>query len=229
MKRCSQCEFIYEDDQFVCDMDGQALIQDHSFSVLQAQSSALAPIAAPPKSSTLRGIGLPAGVGLLLAALFSVGFYVSDASSADGTSTLQAADRQLDQPVPITQSSAVQMTVSPVPSESAPASSVETPEANALQPGREGDSAKHAHPNERDQRLSIARDLPPLPRVRPLPRLPNAKPLGTQSGNTGIVTTTMRAQPQRSTTEPVPPAKKDSKVGSFLKKTGRVLSKPFKF
>ena len=28
MKVCSQCEFIYEDDQGVCDMDGAALIYD---------------------------------------------------------------------------------------------------------------------------------------------------------------------------------------------------------
>jgi hypothetical protein len=28
MKRCPQCEFIYEDDQSVCDMDGIRLVLD---------------------------------------------------------------------------------------------------------------------------------------------------------------------------------------------------------
>ena len=28
MKRCPQCEFIYEDDQSLCDMDGVLLVFD---------------------------------------------------------------------------------------------------------------------------------------------------------------------------------------------------------
>ena len=28
MKRCPQCEFIYEDDQSLCDMDGVLLVLD---------------------------------------------------------------------------------------------------------------------------------------------------------------------------------------------------------
>ncbi len=30
MKRCPQCEFIYEDDQSCCDMDGIDLVFDHA-------------------------------------------------------------------------------------------------------------------------------------------------------------------------------------------------------
>ena len=58
MKRCPQCEFIYEDDQSMCDMDGVLLVFDsrtlpnlHALATVPAVPRAAAP---KPRSSCLR-------------------------------------------------------------------------------------------------------------------------------------------------------------------------------
>jgi len=35
MKLCPQCDFIYEDDQSVCDMDGKELVSDPATVVIE--------------------------------------------------------------------------------------------------------------------------------------------------------------------------------------------------
>jgi hypothetical protein len=98
---------------------------------------------------------------------------------------------------------------------------IANPEPEAL------DKTVHAHIRKSDERFPIARSVPPLPRLRPLPRLPEAKPLEKKpnsrvTGRTSQSSVKPKTQPDPAT------VKKDSKLGSFLKKTGRVLSKPFK-
>jgi hypothetical protein len=111
--------------------------------------------------------------------------------------------------------------VEPVTLEPSEPVTITKPEPNAL------DKTVHAHIRKTDERFPIARSVPPLPRLRPLPRLPKARPLETKPNSTATGRTSQRsAQPN----EPNPAAtgKKDSKLGSLLKKTGRVLSKPFR-
>lgn len=43
MKRCPLCDFIYEDDQSVCDMDGTELVHDSEELVPAAKDSTPAP------------------------------------------------------------------------------------------------------------------------------------------------------------------------------------------
>lgn len=226
MKRCSQCEFIYEDDQNVCDMDGQTLTPDYAFPVLAPLSvlpEGSAPIARP---SSLRGIALPAGTGLLMALLFSVGFY----ASAD---TVQpASEASIPQVSNPSLTASVEAGLPFSSAEASVSAPTETslvtgePEENPAQ-GRAtvGETNKRAHVG-RDT-FAIARSVPPLPRVRPLPRLPAAKPVDRQSTNISVVRSSAPAQSQKANTEQAP-KKGDSKVGGFLKKTGRFLSKPFK-
>jgi hypothetical protein len=225
MKRCPQCEFIYEDHQSVCDMDGQDLLHDHALAVLPPHTTSAIKSA---KRSSLNGIALPAGAGLLLAVAIFIGYTASPSSlqtktegatAKPATQQLEAISRQSDL---FMQSTGSVSAVEPGTLEPSESETIANPETEVL------NKTVHAHIRKSDERFPIARSVPPLPRLRPLPRLPEAKPLEKKPGSTGTGRTSQRsAQPK---TESVSGAtiKKDSKLGSFLKKTRRVLSKPFR-
>ena len=221
MKRCPQCEFIYEDNQSLCDMDGQSLVRDNALSVMQPRSSS--PIK-PPKHSSLNGIALPAGAGILLALAIFIGSTVSSTPLQTKTeATARNATQQLEASAPRRSDLSLQSTgsisaVEPVTVEPSEPLTITKPEPNVL------DRTVHAHIRKSDERFPITRSVPPLPRLRPLPRLPEARPLDTR---THRGRTQSSAQP-KTESKPAAAGKKDSKLGSFLKKTGRALSKPFK-
>lgn len=225
MKRCPQCEFIYEDHQSVCDMDGQSLLHDHALSVIQPRNSS--PIK-PAKRSSLSGVALPAGAGLLLAVAIFIGSTASPSSlqtKTEGAS--QTATQQLDASPARQNDLSVQSTgsisaVEPATLEPSEPVTITKPEPNAL------DKTVHAHIRKTDERFPIARSVPPLPRLRPLPRLPEARPLENKPNPTVTGRTPQRSAQPKIGSAPAAAVEKDSKLGSFLKKTGRVLSKPFK-
>src|ERR1043165_2617530 len=72
MKRCPQCEFIYEDDQSLCDMDGVLLVFDTRN---LPNPHALATM--PPKPQTRRNRAAPAFATLILAIVLGMVYYVS--------------------------------------------------------------------------------------------------------------------------------------------------------
>lgn len=226
MKRCTQCEFIYEDDQSVCDMDGQSLTSDYAFPVASTSEKSASPL----KPSSLRGIALPAGAGLLMALLFSVGFYASadtvqpgsEATIPQVSNALQAETVfQAGAPFSLAQASVSAPSTEPQLKVSEPE------EGTAIQAGDPStDAAKRAH-GDRDK-LAISRSLPPLPRVRPLPRLPAAKPVDREASNITVVRSSVPSSSRKLINEKAHSPKSESKVGGFLKKTGRFLSKPFK-
>jgi hypothetical protein len=224
MKRCPQCEFIYEDDQSLCDMDGQSLVYDHALSIIQPRTSAQTRVAKP---LSLNGIALPAGAGLLLALAIFIGSTASPSSlqvKSEGA-TAQTTTKQFDTSSSRQTNLSIQSTGSVSALESAtpqPSEPVTTtkPERNAIL-----DKA-HARLEKGDPRFPIARTVPALPRLRPLPRLPDAKPLEKKSSSTGIGRTPERSPQPKAKSEST--GKKDSKLGSLLKKTGRVLTKPFR-
>ncbi len=224
MKRCPQCEFIYEDDQSSCDMDGQGLVQDHGLSVMQPSPAAQIKAS---KLSSLNGIALPAGAGVLLALAIFIGYTVSPSplqTKTEGASS-QTAPQQIDAPSSqqsnlTLQSAASISALEPPPSEPSEPVATSTQERNAIL-----NKAAHAHIQKGDERFPVARSVPPLPRLRPIPRLPEATPLDKKSKPNG---TSRTARSPHSKSESSTTGKKDSKVGSFFKKTGRVLSKPFR-
>lgn len=224
MKRCPQCEFIYEDHQSVCDMDGQSLLHDHALSVVQPRSSS--PLK-PTKLASLNGIALPAGAGLLLAVAIFIGYTVSPSQLQTKTegATAQTAPQQLNSPRQndlFMQSTGYISAVEPATLEpSEPVRSAQ-PEPDVL------DKTVHAHIRKSDERFPIARSVPPLPRLRPLPRLPEARPLETKPNSTTTGRMSKRSALPKTGSAPTAAVRKDSKLGSILKKTGRVLSKPFK-
>lgn len=201
MKRCPQCEFIYEDEQVTCDMDGVILAFDKTSTVVNGQRS------------MVKSFAVPALVGTASAVVLCLAFYSSPLLVANPEGPPVAPEQMPATPVsaPSPIPPAIEV---PSPLPSPPPLSEPSRDKQAANSARTSD-ANHANPSTSDSRLTIKRGLPPLPRVPTLPRLPPAR-VRKISANDKVQITT--SQP-----------KKQSKVESFLKKTGRVITKPFKF
>ena len=199
MKRCPQCEFIYEDEQTTCDMDGAMLAFDKNSAAVDG----------PP--SRVKSFAVPAVVGTALAAVLVLAFYTSPLLVAKPDAGQLSPERT----APVNPDSAP-TPIRPVieePSTSPSPELLEPTSADRAADSEGTSDANHANPKRTDSRLTIRRGLPPLPRVPSLPRLPPARPQKSPA-----------SKDQKVTTSP----KKQSKVESFLKKTGRVITKPFK-
>ena len=174
MKRCPQCEFIYEDDQSLCDMDGVLLVFD---SRTLPNLHALATVSAPePGRTSRRNRMVPAFATLILMVAVASVYYFS---------TMPTGASDDIPPVSIT-------------STSVPEAPVVIPAAPAPTPVAEEKT------NEQPRETHAAPTAPPARKV-------------TTTTTTKSVTTKPESK------------KDDSKVGSILKKTGKILKKPFKF
>jgi hypothetical protein len=181
MKRCPQCEFIYEDDQSLCDMDGVLLVFDAR---TLPNVHALATVSAPmPETRPRRNRMVPAFATLLLMLSIASVYYVSTMRNTAPPDFTPASV--------ITEAPAV---IPPAPSPAA----------------EETVAAVEETPKEEPPRETHTSTAPAAkPAAEPARKATTAKPAATK-------------------TEPEP--KKDgSKVGSILKKTGKILKKPFKF
>jgi len=164
MKRCPKCEFIYEDDQSLCDMDGVLLVLD-SRTLPNLHALQTVPAA---KATPKRNRAVPAFATLILALVLGMVYYVSTQRN-----TTQHADIP-PQPAALT---------APIPtSETQPVAEAPKPEPPKPVTTAAAVSAKKA----------IAKAAPSPAKAK------------------------------------VEEKKDDSKVGGFLKKTGRILKKPFK-
>jgi hypothetical protein len=173
MKRCPQCEFIYEDDQSLCDMDGVLLVFDgRSLPNLHALTTI------PPKPQPKRNKAVPAFATGVLALVLGMVYYVSTERNA-----VENADIP---PVPIAASM-----LNPVPSENR-ITEVPSTEKSAAEESK-------------------------APATRSAPATP--APLKKPVTKTATIEETRKPEPR----------KEDSKLNSILKKTGRILKKPFKF
>ncbi|HWF89200.1 MAG TPA: hypothetical protein VN659_10205 [Pyrinomonadaceae bacterium] len=171
MKRCPKCEFIYEDEQSLCDMDGVLLVLDSrnlpNLHALQTVRSV--------KTSTKRNRTVPAFATVILALVLGMVYYVSTQRRAieDDLIPRQPIALSLWKPVPSVSPTAL---AQPFAEETKPQPSKPTPAASV-----------------------------PLP-----PKKATAKPAATP----------MKAKAEEK--------KDDSRVGNLLRKTGRILKKPFK-
>lgn len=173
MKKCPQCEFIYEDDQTLCDMDGALLVYDsRTLPNLHALTTL-------PEKTQRRNRAVPAFATLILALVLGLVYYVSTQR------TIHTADIP---PVP----AAVTESAAPPPPP------VEVEEAAATEADETGEARKEETKPAAGKQSS-----------------------GKKSANKSDAS----SQSKTSTEE----KKDDSKVGSILKKTGKILKKPFKF
>jgi hypothetical protein len=186
MKRCPQCDFVYENDQRLCDFDGTELAAYETAAlpppeIVAPPPQAVAPAVAPVRSRRVGFILLPV-VAVMSAAVLYFAYH---------SIPRRPAPPQDSSPSP------VNVTTPPQP---APSPALAPPHAaDAPSP------APHpATPEEKKVRRAHPAVKPPLADARtPLPAQAE-KPVA--------------ASP-----------KKDSKLGSIMKKTGRLLKKPFKF
>ena len=214
MKRCPQCEFIYEDDQSLCDMDGDELVHDpRSLSLLA--SAAIEPPDAPAKSRW-RSLVLLAVAAGVLAAVLRVDYYNFTHPTAP---RLVSSKAEMPAPKSETQNSILE-TSTP---QSAPGSLSASP------------------PKTRKSKLATSGTVSPSPSPSPTPRVKlatGASPIVKLAPARSPSTTSRPSSPKREESKPKPAIasqkpvnasqKKESRIGSFLKKTGRILKKPFK-
>lgn len=182
MKRCPQCEFIYEDDQSLCDMDGVLLVFD---SRTLPNLHALATVSAPlPGKTSRRNRMVPAFATLILMLAVGSVYYVSNMRNA-APPNFTPASVSVEPP-------AVEAPV--VVPEPSPEASPQPSASNEVQRAPESPA-----PESKPKHATAA-----APTI--------TKPVATKS---------VPAKPE--------PKKDDSKVESILKKTGKILKKPFKF
>ncbi len=185
MKRCSQCDFIYEDDQHLCDMDGHELVYEPTLHALQINAANLAasPSNRSVKSGTRRQV-LAAATAVLIATVLSVGYsgftreYAPQNTKAPSTNVIPAPHSAPDH-TPTTPA----VTPTPSPSHS---------------PGVEKTRVR------RNNASAVARSTPRLHSTAPTRE--TVRPPAAKANH-----------------------KKESGIGGFLKKTGKILKRPFKF
>ena len=176
MKRCPQCEFIYEDDQSLCDMDGVLLVLD---SRTLPNMNALTTV--PPKAAPKRNRAVPAFATLILALVLGMVYFVS-------TQRKEAAQ------------------------------TASTPAV--------AESSANPAPTESPVQVSA-----PQPEPEPQPAVEEPKAPTTKAAAVPVKKVSAKASTSSQTkAAPAAPVEKkeESKVGSILKKTGRILKKPFK-
>lgn len=277
MKLCPQCDFIYEDDQLFCDMDGKELA--HNPAPIATVQSAGRPsritVNIPPKAQARRSPALiVAGVALTL--LLSV-VYFAQLYPSQSSSTASAIHSSSGSTAP----GSLQPSVSPAGSPTAnlgaalpeqsppsrenndgsPASSTQSLTASAALAGdrlaansvaaraasangrglvivrlNNGSSIKAQEAWETKQgvwyRQAGVVTLLKRSQVRTIEHLKtpaaNSVTKSDQEKNRRAEQATSRDRLRPAWSEP-PDTPKQSRVASFLKKTGRILKRPFKF
>jgi hypothetical protein len=233
MKLCSQCDFIYEDNQERCDMDGAELVYEPTLetasqtaletdSKLQrtVRAALIIPLPGSPQHlptrlfAARRRIALQSAAVLTLAVVAFAAYYVSPRLRQTRN---QNPTVSIETP-----------TAPPVNSESldkqagASASNKLEPPGSKRETLLTSDNLQTVN-TKPDTTVPALPGLKPLPRLRPLPTL---KPLPRLAGQSRSLPTNRKASVV--TTKENTNAKKESRFGSFLKKTGRILTKPFK-
>jgi len=210
MKRCPQCEFIYEDDQSRCDMDGIDLVFDHPTPSLTSPK--------PPPRAKLKNSrrSVLSVCGVVLGVLvFAIGFASLERAVTVSSGPASPPQAAVNQTTP-------QEEIANRPPKTA---------AEPIEPVAEDPAVTMARNSAKASQVvgrEPGSDLPSKPAAEPLQR----NSLGTRGVVLGSVPPQNRIdadRPQpgmiRSTTPA--PAKKDSKVVSIVKKTGRFFKKAF--
>ena len=190
MKRCPQCEFIYEDDQSLCDMDGFLLVFDSQ--VLPKPKTPRKVSATPQWRSRV----VTAMAALVLATVLYLVYYVS-------TNQQPAAG-----PYPATVVTSTQ------------------PSSNASQPASDSpvnDAQPAANTIETKTPVSAPTSADTSTKDNKVKSVPVAGAKDSKES-----TLKPKAKSTQKTQSATQAQNSDSKIGSLLKKTGKILKKPFK-
>ena len=207
MKRCPLCDFIYEDEQSLCDMDGYELVADSGL-LSRLDNTTTVPAELPrPTSSWGRRLAFSTVATVILGAVLFLVYYVP---------THRTVRQSNYSPTKVTTGSQSGQTLSPAVEAMTTASPTNVPQSSP--------SPESEKPNEQaEDNTSSSETLAPSTSPSPAPKraekkhkIATAQPVGANQEN-------------RFKRQEHPDEKKDSKISSFLKKTGRILKKPFEF
>jgi outer membrane biosynthesis protein TonB len=154
MKRCPKCEFIYEDDQSLCDMDGVLLVLDsRTLPNLHALATVEVPLAPKP---AWRHRTFPAMAALILATVLSLVYFVTSQRSSYAPPRVEGISIPAANPAPATEQPADTNTTPPPP----PAT--EAVAAPAIdKPAKEKNPKSRTHPKRRRSRSLKRRSARP--------------------------------------------------------------------
>lgn len=215
MRRCPVCDFIYEDDERLCAMDGTGLV-NHT-GPLPFEESAL-PQSAAPANSHWRGSTLIAAGIILAIALFVFFHNVAKRNVLQNNPKAAAQTRpsQAGTPKPVVA----------VPVETATPLATPSPAFNPTPAKSNARPRSHRARQPGDIRAVPVETATPFP--RPAPSLPIRAKIEVPSDvlkSSPVNPNLPRPSATPHTTDTN--QKKESKIRSFLKKAGRVLKKPF--
>jgi hypothetical protein len=220
MKRCPQCEFIYEDDQSLCDMDGIILVFDSTpLPKLQAVTD---PATSLVSVSNWKTHILPVIAAAILGTVMFLVYYVSTHPVASRGPDPTPGSTTVPKSVPQDAAGPTQPSTPPAADANSEKTVVQA-DSKEDPKGESGDNPNATDPKVGPAKPGVNTSSAPIvqPKVDPiLPKKPaaKAKPTNTLHRSQGSVPRS-RDDAQ----------KKDSKITSFLKKTGTVLKKPFRF
>ena len=207
MKRCPLCDFIYEDEQSLCDMDGYELVADSGL-LSRLDNTTTVPANLPqPTSSWGRRLAFPTVATVILGAVLFLVYYVP--------THLTVRQRNYS-PTKVTTGSQPGQTLSPAVEAMTAASPTDSPQSSPS-PESEKPNAQLKGNTSRSETLAPSASPSPAPKpAEKKHKIAIAQPVGANQKN-------------RFKRQEHPEEKKDSKVASFLKKTGRILKKSFEF
>jgi hypothetical protein len=232
MKRCPDCEFVYEDDQVLCDMDGKELVRESRWFPLPRTTATEPP---PPAKSRWRSLVLLVLAGAILAGVLCVDYYNLKHPTR---SHRVSSESGMASPRPETPAIKSE-TGTPLIEKSDPDSVVNPP---ALAPAsrrlkREASETATPSPSKSSSESEASKSAPPTAKstgsngpaeiARPRAAVFSAPP--NESRASLVKTADNRPKVAIADQKPTIPSQKKSKLGSFLKKTKQILRKPFKF
>jgi hypothetical protein len=214
MKRCPQCEFIYEDDQSLCDMDGEELSYDPRPLSLLANAAIGPPD--PPAKSRWRSLVLLAIAAGVLAAVLRVDYYNFTHPTAP---RLVSSKAEMPAPKSETQNSILE--TSPPQPAPTPLSASSTKTRNSKLATSETDT--------RSPSPSPTPRMKAATRASPIVKLAPARSVSTGPRPSIPKREAAKPKPASASQKPVNASqKKESRISSLLKKTGQILKRPFK-
>jgi len=236
MKRCPECEFLYEDEQNHCEMDGTRLFFTTTLPPLPAGLT-------PPKS-IWGGFTIPLLAALILGTVLAILYrstpraYSSPAAVQSQPATQRTPDAKQESEPPASDTSQPSDSVSDESSVSGDASrdpfdsrKPQSEKADSSAPAING----KAPPTAAATHIEAASNSPATNGVTTESKSASQPTLVNQVSPTGQKSApapssvSSHPKPPASSGSPQPAqnANKDSKINSFFKKAGRVLKKPF--
>ena len=207
MKVCPKCEFIYEDEQGLCDMDGAHLVYNATPLALAVQDPAGL---VKPRWRSFAGTAV---IGVILGPLLFLVYHVSARRAAPPDTNYSASQVAND-------------SAAPNPDLEAPVSAAPT---NGAMPANSSDASPQPSDSEPSESELARSPQLPKPSAKADSNLaPSVNLSSTPSRPTASKRDERRRKPARANREPED-QKKESKINTFLKKTGNILKKPFKF